>query len=369
VSATETDVLIVGGGVIGLATAYRMATNGASVRVIDASGTRGASWVAAGMLAPVSEAIFGEESLTRLNVAALPEFVAFAAELEAATGKPVGLRHEGTLSVAFNADDRAALARLSEFRTSLGLSSQQLTGSATRRLEPFLATEIRAGVLCADDLSVDNRQYLATVRLACENAGVLFTNATVQQITAHVVQTELGEAAGGTVVVCGGALSNRLIGLPVQPVKGQILRMQVPDRLTADGPLLSHTVRGIVRGSEIYLVPRQGGEVVIGATSEHQGMDTTVTAGGIYELLRSAYELMPISSEFSFVEALAGLRPGTPDNGPILGRLPTGVIVATGHYRNGILLSAGTARAVADLVAGKAVAEEWKAFSPERFRR
>jgi glycine oxidase len=119
----------------------------------------------------------------------------------------------------------------------------------------------------------------------------------------------------------------------------------------------------------VYLVPRASGEVVVGATTEQQGYDVTVTAGAVYELLRNAYELLPISSEFHFVEARAGSRPGTPDNGPLVGNLEPGLIVASGHYRNGILLSALTAAAVVRLVAGESVAEEWKPFDPHRFTR
>jgi glycine oxidase len=141
----------------------------------------------------------------------------------------------------------------------------------------------------------------------------------------------------------------------------------VPARLRSSGVVLTRTVRGIVRGSEVYLVPRVGGEVVVGATQEQQGFDTQVTAGGVYELLRNAYELLPISSEFDFVEARAGLRPGTPDNGPLVGPAENGLILAAGHYRNGILLSAMTAEAVVRVVAGQPLAEEWKPFGPDRF--
>jgi glycine oxidase len=184
------------------------------------------------------------------------------------------------------------------------------------------------------------------------------------------VLTAAGQViAADLVVLCAGALTERLTGYPIQPVKGQILRLQIPDRLTAAGPVLTRTVRGLVHGSEVYLVPRAGGEVVVGATVEQQGFDTTVTAGGVYELLRNAYELLPISSEFTFVEALAGLRPGTADNGPLLGQVQPGLILATGHYRNGILLSALTALAVRRLATGERPAEEWDAFDPDRFTR
>jgi glycine oxidase len=152
------------------------------------------------------------------------------------------------------------------------------------------------------------------------------------------------------------------------PVKGQILRLAVPERLVANGPVLQRTVRGVVRGEEVYLVPRGDGEVVVGATVEQQGADLTVTAGSVYQLLRNAYELVPISSEFEFVEARAGLRPGTPDNGPILGWLDEGLIAAVGHYRNGILLSASTANSVARMLASQPPATQWKPFNPQRFQ-
>ncbi len=367
------DALVVGGGVIGLAAGYRLAERGAAVVLVD-SGHRGASWAAAGMLAPVTEAAFGEDELTRLNLAAVPAFRELATELADRTGLPVGLRTEGTLAVAFNADDRVALDRLTDFRTGLGLAAQRLDGPATRSLEPYLAAGVRGGVLAADDLSVDNRRYLDTLRAAAVAAGVRFVAAEVTGLLRDSagavtgVRTAAGEQFGaGTVVLCGGAGTAALLPVPVVPVKGQILRLAVPERLRAAGEVLTRTVRGLVRGSEIYLVPRADGEVVVGATSEQQGHDTRVTAGGVYELLRNAYELLPVSSEFTFVEARAGSRPGTPDNGPILGRGGDGLVVATGHYRNGILLSALTADAVAALVAGDPVAPIWQPFGPDRF--
>jgi glycine oxidase len=371
--ARPADVVIVGGGVIGLAAAYRLAEQGATVQLVDASGGRGASWAAAGMLAPVSEATFGEDELTRLNLAAVPVFRRFAAELADRTGQPVGLRTEGTLVVAFNADDRAALDRLTAFRAGLGLATERLSGTAARTLEPYLATGVRGAVLAADDLSVDNRRYLTVLRAAAEAAGVHFIEAQVTGLlhtagrTTAVVTADGTELPAGTVVVCGGALTAQLVPVPVQPVKGQILRLAVPAELRAAGPVLTRTVRGIVRGSEVYLVPRTEGELVLGATTEQQGHDTSVTAGAVYELLRNAYELMPITSEFTFVEARAGSRPGTPDNGPLVGRVSEGLVLASGHYRNGILLSALTADAVAALASGHPVAPEWKPFDPNRF--
>ncbi|MCW2538697.1 MAG: glycine oxidase ThiO [Frankiales bacterium] len=368
-----TDVLVVGGGAIGLAIAYRIAAQGLSVRVVDRSGSRGASWVAAGMLAPVSEAMFGEADLTRLNLAGVLAFQSMANEIHERTGQPISVRADGTLTVAFDADDRAALDRLSEYRDSLGLSTTRLSGSQARTLEPFLARSVRGAVLAEDDLSVNNREWVAALRSAGELSGVDYVQGTITGLLR--ARGRVGGAiseTGGTfrathTVVAAGALSTDLLDIAVQPVKGQILRLAVPERLRASGGVLTRTIRGIVRGSEVYLVPREDGELVVGATVEQQGYDTSVTAGGIYGLLRDSYELLPISSEFRFVEAIAGSRPGTPDNGPIVGELEPGLIVATGHYRNGILLSALTASAVGDMVHGKPVAEEWHAFRPDRF--
>jgi glycine oxidase len=364
------SVIVVGGGAIGLACGYRLAERGHPVRIVDASGGRGASWAAAGMLAPVSEASFGEASLTALTVSAVGAFATFAAELQSVTGTPVGLRTDGTLVVAFNPDDKAALDRLAAYRETLGLSGGRLSGSAARELEPYLARSVRAGVLAEDDLSVDNRRYLGVLGAACAALGVQQVGEQVTGLLRRGARVRGVRLASGAelladeVLLCSGAATERLVRVGVQPVKGQILRLAVPDRL---GTVLHRTVRGLVRGSEIYLVPRENGEIVAGATSEQQGFDTTVTAGGVYELLRNTYELLPISSEFSFVEAIAGSRPGTADNGPLLGRLGDGLLVATGHYRNGILLSALTATAVATLVDGGQPAPEWTPFDGRRF--
>lgn len=374
VSGGSWDVLVVGGGVIGLACGFRLAEAGVIVAVVDAGGTAGASWAAAGMLAPVSEAGFEEQDLIRLNVAAVAEFRELAQELDQRPGEPVGLRTEGTLAVAFNGDDKAALARMTDYRGSLGLQTQTLTASATRRLEPFLAADIRGGVLAQDDLSVDNRRYLRSLQRATAALGVATIAGTVAALTRAAgrvtgVVTEAGEQlVAGTVVLCAGAQSGRLTGYPIHPVKGQILRLKIPERLLSAGPVVTHTIRALIRGQDVYLVPRATGEVVVGATQEQQGFDTTVTSGGVFELLRNAYELMPISSEFEISEMRAGLRPGTPDNGPLLGEVEPGLILATGHHRNGMLLSASTGAAVTALIAGRAPAPQWVPFDPHRFQ-
>nr|WP_197676247.1 FAD-dependent oxidoreductase [Nakamurella panacisegetis] len=258
------DVVIVGGGVIGLACAFRLSEAGAEITVVDPGGAAGASWAAAGMLAPLSEAGFGEQDLVELNVAAVAEFRVLAEALDELPGESVGLRTEGTLAVAFNTGDKAALARMSAYRNSLGWATQTLTGSATRKLEPFLAAGVNGGVLAGGDLSVDNRRYLRSLQRATAARGVRMVTGTVSRLDrtggrVSGVTTDSGEQLpAATVVLCAGAQSGRLSGYPIHPVKGQILRLQIPPRLLAAGPVLTHTLRALVRARRSIWCPGQG---------------------------------------------------------------------------------------------------------------
>lgn len=371
------DVAIVGGGLVGLAVGWRLAERGVAVTVVDPTPAAGATRAAAGMLAPVTELHYGEEALLRLNLAAADRYPSFVAELEARSGRPAGYATEGTLAVALDADDRSALADLHAFQRRLGLSVEALTGRECRRLEPMLAPSVRGGLLVAGDHSVDNRRLVAALFAAFERSGGAIVR---QPVTAVVVRdgraagVRLGdgaELAADAVVVAAGCWSSALAGLPadvvppVRPVKGQIVRLRVPPAMR---PFLTRTVRGTVRGFPVYLVPRADGELVVGATVEEQGYDTRVTAGGVYELLRDAHELVPGCTELELVETAAGLRPGSPDNAPLIGptSLP-GLVLATGHYRNGVLLAPITADAVAALVVDGALPEVVQPFAPSRF--
>jgi|HubBroStandDraft_6_1064221.scaffolds.fasta_scaffold15221_2 glycine oxidase len=373
------DVVVAGGGVVGLAIAWRAATVGFSVVVVDPGAGDAASLVAAGMLAPVSESTFGEDALLRLNLLALRRFPAFAAELEQASGQSVGLRQDGTLAVACDLGDLAALGRMTAFRRSAGLDAEDLDSGACRRLEPFLGPGVRGGVRCAGDWSVDNRRYVAALREAMRAAGVRVLRGRVIEVRAtggrargvRIADGESGTVDGDAVVVAAGCWSGAIKGLPealrevVRPVKGQLLRLRAPAGMP---PFLSHTVRATVRGAEVYLVPRTDGEVIVGATSEERGYDRAVTAGAVHDLLRDATSVVPVVSELNLAETCAGLRPGTPDNGPVLGAAgPAGLLIATGHYRNGILLSAATADAAVACLADQPSAAEWEPFSPHRF--
>ncbi len=376
-SGPATDVLVVGGGIIGLAVAWRAAQRGLGVVVVDPAPGGGAVQVAAGMLAPVTELQYGEEALLRLGVASNERYAAFAAELEEASGLPTGYRACGTLAVALDSDDRAELRELHAFHQRLGLASQWLTGRECRRLEPMLAPGVRGGLHVTDDHQVDGRRLAAALVAACERAGVLLRREEAAELLVtggRAAGVRLGDGErleARRVVLAGGSRSHLLPGLPegvlpaIRPVKGQILRLRVPE---AYRPFLARNVRAVVRGRHLYLVPREDGELVVGATSEEQGYDTTVTAGGVYELLRDAHELVPGITELPLVETSAGLRPGSPDNAPLLG--PTALpdlVAATGHYRNGVLLTPVTADLVAEYLATGAVPELAAAFSPTRF--
>lgn len=369
------DVVVVGAGVIGLSAAWRLAQAGVDVAVVDPAPGSGASGVAAGMLAPVTEARLGEDDLWRLNRASWARWPAFADEVEAAAGRSVGFRDDGTLVVALDADDRAFLDDLADRHRAMGLVVEPLRGRDARALEPGLAPGIRAGLLAADERSVDPAALVVALRAAAEAAGVRMIEAEVAQVLmsatrATGVRAGGGDLAAGTVVVAAGCRSATLAGVPdearppVRPVKGQILTLAQPP----GAPLLTRVVRGIVRGASVYLVPRDDGRLLVGATVEERGWDATPTAGGAYELLRDALALVPGLDDATLVAARAGLRPGSPDDLPMIGRtVVEGLVVATGHHRNGVLLTPITAEAVVAAVTGVAGPDEAAACDPRRF--
>ncbi|HEY6297973.1 MAG TPA: glycine oxidase ThiO, partial [Streptosporangiaceae bacterium] len=375
--AETADVVMAGGGVIGTAIAWRAAAAGLDVVVVDPDLGNGATLVAAGMLAPVSESLFGEGELLRLNLLAVGRFGSFAAELEELTGHRVGLRREGTLAIAYDPGDQAALVRLTAFRRSAGLDAQELDSRACRALEPFLAPDVRGGVLFSGDWSVDNRRYAAALREAMRMVKVRTIRDRVVGVrvsggrAAGVRLEDGGKVDAVAVVVAAGCWTGSVAGVPdavraaVRPVKGQLLRLRHPAGLP---PVLTRSVRAIVRGIDVYLVPRADGELIVGATQEERGPDQTVTAGAVHDLLHDAMSVLPVTSELILAETCVGLRPGTPDNGPIVGRCgPDGLLMATGHYRNGILMSPVTADAAVALLTGQPPAPEWAPFTPQRF--
>ncbi|MFF3752085.1 glycine oxidase ThiO [Streptomyces sp. NPDC002018] len=374
---TGSDVLVIGGGIIGLVTAWRAARHGLRTAVADPDPGGGAARVAAGMLAAVTELHHGEQLLLGLNLASAERYPAFVAELEEASGQDTGYRACGTLAVALDTDDRAELRELHALQHRSGLTSEWLTGRECRRLEPMLAPGVRGGLRVDGDHQIDPRRLASALVTACERAGVVLHRSRAERLSVVRDRATGAVLDGGhtltadQVVLAAGSLSGRLAGVPdevlppVRPVKGQILRLTVPRPYA---PFLSRTVRAVVRGSQVYLVPRENGELVVGATSEELGWDTTVTAGGVYELLRDAHELVPGITELPLTETRAGLRPGSPDNAPLLGptALP-GLHLATGHYRNGVLLTPVTGDALAAVLTTGELPEVARPFSPRRF--
>jgi len=364
----------VGGGLIGLSIAWRSAQHGLDVSVVDDPKGKGASGVAAGMLAPVTEVHYGEEELLRLNIASAASYESFIAELESDTGVDAGYRRCGTLMVARDADDNAELDDLFEFQQKLGLDVERLRSKEVRALEPGLAPSVRGGILAPEDHQVDPSALAVSLRTACVRAGVRFFDESVRSIEVGQERVVAVLTASGdrlptqTAVLAAGAYSALIEGIPpdaipvIRPVKGQLVH------LAATGPFGVNDRN--IRGLEVYVVARLSGKVIVGATVEELGFDTTVTAGAIHELLRRAYELLPGITELRFVRGLAGLRPGTPDNAPLLGPgAIDGLVVATGHYRNGVLLTPITGRTIAELMATGATPGEIAAFSPTRFGR
>jgi glycine oxidase len=369
------DVAVVGAGLIGLACAWRAAQRGLSVVVIERGRAdelpAGASGVAAGMLAPVTEAEFGEEGLLRLNLASRELWPGFAAELEERTGRSCGYRESGALVVAADRDDVEELRRLHGFQRSLGLDAEWLPPRECRRLEPALSPRVGGGILAPQDGHVDPRAVAGALRAALEAVGAeLRCGVEAQAIEAEGgrvtgLRTSPGSFAARAVVVAAGpwsaALAPEGAGPPVRPVKGQLLELRV--RRGFPDP-----VNRIVRTPRCYLLSRGDGRVVLGATVEERGFDTAVTADGVYRLLEAAWEVVPEVAELELVRARAGLRPGSPDNAPLIGAgEPDGIVWATGHYRNGVLLTPITARAVAGLLAGDEPSPAVAGFGPERF--
>lgn len=352
------DAVIVGGGVIGLSCAWRLSRRGADVAVVEKSPSppAGATRVAAGMLAPVGELAFGEPELLKMTLAAAELYPGFVDELEAASGRSSGYAAHGALHVALDRDEAAELRRIHELQRSLGLGAEWLPPRRCRELEPGLTPSFHGGVHAPGEAAIDPRALSEALLAALAAEGTeVRTGAEVEAalldgVRLAGVRTAAGEELrASTVVLAAGAWSGQAGWLPeaarppVRPVKGQIIELRARDGAAP--------CTRIVASERVYLTPRPDGRLIVGATVEEQGLDATVTAGGVHELLREAYRLLPEVAEMELVEAAAGLRPGTPDNLPLVGPSPVdGLVWATGHYRNGILLAPLAANAVADLL-------------------
>lgn len=371
-----TDVLIVGGGVIGLAVGWRALGEGMSVALLERESAPAArtSHVAAGMIAPIGEASPSEPAQLELGLASARMYPDFVAELEAETGSDTGYRRCGTLLVARDGDEAAALDRDLAFRQSLGRPVNRLLGSAARRLEPALAPTLRLALEVPDDHAIDPRALTAALARAFTRAGGELrvgsevSGLSVSHDQVHGVRLDNGETlSAGHVVIAAGPWSGQIGGMPadaqvpLRPVKGQILTLADPN-----GPGMLERVLRMTPG---YLVPRGDGRYVLGASVEERGFDTTITAGAVHELLRDAIEIVPGASEWTLEELNCGLRPGTADNLPVIGSSPAleGLMWATGHHRHGILLSPVTAELVLAELAGRPLPDLAAPASPARF--
>jgi glycine oxidase len=373
VTSSRPQTVIIGAGVVGLGIAWRLAQAGCQVTVYDrAEAGHGASWAAAGMLAAAVETEPGEERLLALTLESQGMWPGFARELEAAAGISIGYRDEGTIVVALTRDDAEQLRFTYDFHKGLGLELEWLSGAEARRREPHLRPGISGAVLSPRDHQVENRHLVAALIIAAQRAGAVLHQHCAVRIVEVVggrvsaVVTESGRYPAETVVLAAGAWSREIGGIPeawmppVRPIKGQMLALQMDKA----APLLRHVI-WLPRG---YLVPRDDGRLVIGGTVEERGFDDRLTAGGMLALLEGAWRAVPGIEELPIAETWVGFRPGSRDDAPILG--PSGIdglVVATGHHRNGILLTPITAEAITAYILTGNLPEAVEPFTPGRF--
>ena len=362
------DVAIVGAGLIGLAIAFELAERGATVRLYDrAEPARAASWAGAGLLAPFSEDS-GDPAMLALCATSLAEYPGFVQRVRDASGIDPKLHLDGTVHVAYDREQFDGLLSSEMQLRDRGIASQRLDRRALLAREAWLGAHATGALVYAGEGHVDNRRLGRALQAACEARGVSVARVTSLEIEcdgrrALGVRSDLGFAPAAAVVNACGAWAAQVEGIPerarppVEPVKGQMLALEVPIGL----------VRHATWVPGAYLVPRDDGRLLIGATVERAGYDARVTAAGLRDLLAAALLAAPALGGFTVSETWAGIRPGSPDGRPMLGETGvSGLFVATGHYRNGILLAPATARLLAAAIEGTAPAE-LEPFSPQRF--
>lgn len=376
-------VIVIGAGLVGLVTAWRLQSLGAQVVVVDPAPASGATHAAAGMLAPVAETYYREEALGRLSFASNERYPGFVDELASAlgrTGEEVGYLPTRTMIVGADAADRGSLRDLHDLSASLGLPSRIITTREARRLEPLLGPGLSCAFIAEGDHQVDPRVLAGALQEALPARGVEVVEGRVEAVThvdgspespaTGVRLTDGRRLEGDAVVVANAVAARELEGLGVdlrlRPVYGDVIRLDAPASLRG---LIGGTIRALVGGRAAYLVPRADGTLVLGATAREDG-NPRVSAGGVHELLSDAIRILPALAEFTLLETVARARPGTPDNAPLLGRLPApGLVAATGTYRNGILLAPAVADTVAHLLGlpVEAPVTDLSAFDPGRF--
>lgn len=370
----QTDAVVIGAGVIGCAVAWRLGQAGMRVVVVERGRVGSeASHAAAGMLAPLAEAD-REDEFFNLTAASLATYADFARELKASSGVDVEYRDEGTLCLALTENDEEELERRWQWLHEAGLNVRRLKAGSALKLEPLLNQTLRFALKFPGDHQVDNRRLMTALHGAARNAGIEFLTHTEARelLTENVagrsrvsgVVTARGEIHARTVVIAAGSWSSLLRcdeaqRFEVEPARGQIAALEMP----------APAARHVIYSRRGYLVPRLGGYLIAGSTTERAGYDKRVTAGGMASVINNAIEIMPCVADQAVIETWAGLRPRAPDDLPILGPDPRveGLIYATGHYRNGILLAPITARAIGELVVKGESSIDLAPFSVARF--
>ncbi len=361
------DVIVVGGGAIGLALARTMAEDRSVLLIERGPVGRESSWAAAGMLCPHSEA---EEAdpLLELNLRSLEMYRTFACDLLDETGVDIEYQDDGVIVVAGDLEQYQGLSLRCEWQQGAGLDVAMLSGEEVRRMEPALSLEIEGAMFCPGDHQVQPRKLIDALRRSCAIRGVqILENAPVEGVIAtgdHVSGVRSGTVsyAAPIVILAAGAWASEIKGMTptirMKPRKGQILSLEMP------GPRFKH----LIRWGRLYFVPRRGGELVVGATNEDCGFDRRPTAAGLGGLLADAQRLSSVVGHYPVLETWAGLRPATPDGLPAIGASGlAGLFYALGHYRNGILLTPVTAKIISALTRGETPDEAVSAFSPMRF--
>ena len=364
------DAAIAGGGLIGCAIALELSRAGLRVALFDARDPgREASWASAGILSPAPEnsAMIAMVPLGRASMALYPDFIA---SVEEVSGLPTGYRARGTLEALFSRRAKEELNTIIALHHGLGLKAEAISAEEAREIEPAIGDEIEAAVLRPDEASVDNRLLTGALLEAAKRSGArVFPVSPVQSISREgsdcrgFILANGERIAVGHTIIAAGSFSSQIAGIeqfaPVRPAKGQMVSLRNE----------AVNIERVLWSERVYLVPRDDGRILAGATVEHVGFDKTVTAGGIHANLDAAIELVPALAAARVEETWAGLRPDTPDHLPVIG--PTdlaGLLIATGHFRSGVLLTPITARIIGDYVAGSAPTLDCDRFSPMRFR-
>ncbi len=374
-------IVIVGGGVSGLAIGWRLAQAGETVTVFERNKAgMESTWAAAGMLAPQIEAEYGEEMLLPLAMASHKLWPDFAKELIAETGISIDYREEGTIQVSLDRDEQEQLDNRFVFLSRNQLEVEKLSAYEVRRLEPHISRAVTGGIYSPQDHQVDNRALAVALKIAFEKAGgILREQCSVEEIvidkdcvTGIVVNGE--KIKVDHVVVAAGAWSRNIPGIPevfrppVRPLKGQMLALEMPEST----PLITHVIWGPGNSivSNVYLAPKSDGRLIVGATVEEMGFDKRMTGGGLLEILRAAWEVLPGIYDLPVIDSWSGLRPASRDDAPILGSSGiSGLTYATGHHRNGILLSPITASEISSYIIEGKKSDLINNFSVGRFKR